>query len=248
MHSILHALLQRVGLASSEVKDYRRFLFDELQARLEGRKPDRILEIGPKDGKDTRRLLSLEPGQLTLVDLPRLYEHNQKWLAELDASKIDYLSANLMYSEEAAKLDPFDIVWCTGVLYHNPEQLRMIRKLHDLLVPGGWLVLESATARVYPGLRNVNCVEVIWPPSEELKRKYSISMNITHLPSAKAMESWLQMVGFEDVARSGCHRYVSRALHKGRAAYLARKPDTPRDGAYYSLGESEEGYLIGKSL
>ena len=88
MKTLLRGLLQRVGLDSSESKDYRRFLFDELKERLDGTKPRRILEIGPKDGRDIRRLLTLDPGALTLVDLPRLYEHNQKWLGDLDNFKI----------------------------------------------------------------------------------------------------------------------------------------------------------------
>src|SRR3989442_11286959 len=37
----------------------------------------------------------------------------------------------------SSRLEPFDVVWCTGVLYHNPEQLRMVRRLSDLLKPGG---------------------------------------------------------------------------------------------------------------
>jgi len=33
-------------------------------------RPARILEIGPKDGEDTQRLLTLTPDHLTLLDLP----------------------------------------------------------------------------------------------------------------------------------------------------------------------------------
>ena len=38
-----------------------------------------------------------------------------------------------MYDPVVKQLERFDCVWCTGVLYHNPEQLRMIKKLCDLL-------------------------------------------------------------------------------------------------------------------
>jgi len=50
----------------------------------------RILEIGPKDGRDTRRLLELEPDELVLVDLPRMKETNERWLRELGSSRIRY--------------------------------------------------------------------------------------------------------------------------------------------------------------
>jgi SAM-dependent methyltransferase len=226
--------------------DYRAHLFDELVAYLGGRRATRILEIGPKDGLDTQRLLRLDPERLVLLDLPRLEASNRAWLSRLDTSRIEYVSANVMYSTVVNALEPFDVVWCTGVLYHNPEQLRMVRRLADLLKPGGVLVLESATTR-RRRLRRANCVEVLYPPSERAKRKYHVSFNITHLPSARAMESWLTMVGLERVVRAGCHRRVSRGLAHARAAYLATRPLEPRPALYYALA-GDDGYELGKAL
>jgi len=225
--------------------DYRAALFEELRAYLNGVRPARILEIGPKDGHDTRRLLQLKPDMLTLIDLPRMKEVNEKWLREIDASCIQYISDNFMYSELVETLEPYDCIWCTGVLYHNPEQLRMVKKLYDLLKPGGVLVLESATART-PRLRKSNCVEIIYPPSEEMKKKYHVSMNITHLPSARAMASWMGMVGFQNIVLSSCHRKVSRALARARAALLGAKPLQPVAGTYYNFA-GDKGFIVGKA-
>src|SRR5262249_5795041 len=222
--------------------DYRAYLFEELVGYLDGRRPKRVLEIGPKDGQDTQRLLTLDPERLTLLDLPRLEASNRVWLERIRTSRVEYVSATLMYSEAVSRLEPFDVVWCTGVLYHTPEQLRMVRRLADLVKPGGALVLESATTR-RPRLRAANCVEVLYPPSEAAKRKY----HVTHLPSAKAIESWLAMVGLDRIVRASCHRRVSRDLALARAAYLATPPLTPRASLYYALAEGE-GYEIGKSL
>jgi SAM-dependent methyltransferase len=238
--------VQRRLLGGPPPGDYRVYLFQELMAYLAGRRPKRVLEIGPKDGEDTQRLLTLDPERLMLLDLPRLEASNRVWLDRIRTSRIEYVSANLMYSEAMCRLEPFDVVWCTGVLYHNPEQLRMVRRLADLAKPGGVLVLESATTR-RPRLRAANCVEVLYPPSEAAKRKYHVSMNITHLPSAKAIESWLAMVGLERIVRASCHRRVSRDLALARAAYLATRPLAPRASLYYALAEGE-GYEIGKSL
>ena len=226
--------------------DYRQYLFEDLLGYLAGRRVGRLLEIGAKDGLDTRRLLTLEPKQLTLIDLPRLEESNRVWLQQIDSPKIEYISGNLMYSKLVTMLEPFDLVWCTGVLYHNPEQLRMVRRLYDLLIPGGVLVLESATTRRRQ-FRRGNCVEIIYPPSEEIKRKYHLSLNITHLPSARGISSWLAMVGFERITPSPCHKRVSMRLARARAAYLATKPLDPKVGTYYSF-EGEDGYEIGNAL
>lgn len=224
--------------------DYRAYLFQELKQRLQDHRPRRVLEIGPKDGLDTRRLLGLEPERLTLVDLPRLQAHNAEWLRQLPNDVVEYLSANLMYSHDVLALLPYDLVWCTGVLYHNPEQLRMIRRLYDLLLPGGLLVIETATVR-NERLKDENVVEILHPPSEELRQRNHLSANVTHLPSARAVRSWLEMVGFRDVAESACHREVSRA--RARVAYIARKPFGPQETTYYSL-DGREGFVIGKAL
>jgi len=243
---MIRRLVRRVHgrLSAGGTGDYRQHLFDELKAYLANEVPRRVLEIGPKDGKDTVRLLELRPERLTLVDLPGREESNDPWLRAIASPAVEYVSANIMYSDRVQRLDPFDLVWCTGVLYHNPEQLRMVRRLYDLLRPGGVLVLESATTR-NPRLRGQNCVEILFPPDVELKKKYHVSLNINHLPSALAIRSWLQMVGFTDVQPSGCHRAVSKALARDRAAYVARRPLTAAEGLYYT---ADGGFVIGKAL
>jgi len=245
MRAAVRALAKRILRRGSRV-DYREALFAELCVYLNGTRPARILEIGPKDGHDTRRLLGLDPKTLTLIDLPRMLATNEQWLREMDRSRIEYISANFMYSEAVQTLDPYDCIWCTGVLYHNPEQLRMIRRLWDLLKPGGVLVLESAVTRRRT-LRDENCVEIIYPPSEAIKRKYHLSLNITHLPSSRAIASWLAMTGFEDVSRAHFGHKVSAALARARTAFLARKPLAPKVGRYYAV-HGDVGFEIGGAL
>ena len=60
-------------------------------------------------------------------------------------------------------LGKFRLIWCTGVLYHNAEQLRFLRKLFNLLEDDGYLVLESATLRLSAKLRQGNYVEIFYP-------------------------------------------------------------------------------------
>lgn len=80
-----------------------------------------------------------------------------------------------------------------------------------------------------------------------MKRTYHVSLNITHLPSAQAIESWLMMVGLERVVRAGCHRRVSRALVHARAAFLATRPLAPRPALYCALAGGD-GHELGKAL
>ncbi len=224
--------------------DYRAYLFEELVARLAGAPVSRVLEIGPRDGEDTHRLLGLGPEMLTLIDLPDKREQVERMVGRLGANNVELIVGNLMYDDWIEGRDAYDVVWCTGVLYHNPEQLRMLRRLFDLTRPGGYLVLESATAR-RRRLRNENCVEIWYPPQEAPKRKHHVSLNISHMPSRRAIQSWMEMVGFEDVVRSRCHRRVGLGLAASRAAYLGRRPGDGRAGIYYAHAGLD--YEIGKA-
>jgi hypothetical protein len=230
-------------LLGPPAKDYRGHLFDELVVRLAGKRPARILEIGPKDGFDTARLLSLKPDQLLMIDLADKAANNDIWYPKLARPGVELRYGNFMYEPWVEDLEPFDIVWCTGVLYHNPEQLRMIARLFDLTRLGGLMVLESATAR-RRFLGNENCVELWYPPPEgATKKKYHISSNVTHLPSRKAIESWMSMVGFVDNRLSNAHRLQGRKLARTRAAFIAERGANP--GSYY--GVRGHDFQIGKA-
>lgn len=224
--------------------DYRELLFQDLRTRLAGRRPSRILEIGPRDGEDTKRLLSLNPDSLVLVDLPDKETRVRQWLGTLNAPEVEFIVGNIMYDENCATLAPFDVVWCTGVLYHNPEQLRMIKRLFDLTCKAGVLVIESATAR-RRHLRDDNCVEIWYGVPKETHSTHHVSVNVTHLPSWQAIQSWLGMVGFEDIRRADCLRRVLRKLGRDRAAFIARRPEHEVSAAYYAIAGLD--YQIGKA-
>lgn len=174
-----------------------RMVFDRLSRDgvLAGLASPRIVEIGPKHGEDSVLLASLRPSELVLVDLPEKREEIDRWLPSLaERAPVRLVEANLLYlaPDELAALGRFDLVWCLGVLYHNVEQLRLLRRLHTLCAPGGLVVVETATTRnVLLSRRNV--VELHWP------RPYRGTQTVTHLPSRRAVASWLEMVGFADV-------------------------------------------------
>lgn len=214
--------------------DYRSFLFEDLKRRLGGKKPRRILEIGPRDGEDTRRLASLGADKIILVDLANQKSKIEGWLPTLGGAPIELVIGNFMYDDSFNKIEPFDVVWCTGVLYHNPEQLRFIRQLFDVTSPEGLLVIETATAR-RSATRNENCVEIWFPPDKPASREVHLSVNITHLPSARAVDSWLHMIGFSDIERSRCHRRVSRSLAADRVAFTATRKSEGEIGIYYGV-------------
>lgn len=240
----LRALYRRFVPADAEPLMYRVHLFEELLT-LAGRdrfRGTRILEIGPRDGLDSKRLAALQPAELVMIELPEKHGVTAPWLSGIDCPK-RYIEANLMYMPRAEleALGRFDLVWCTGVLYHNAEQLRMLRRLFALLQPGGHLVLESATLRGSRRLRAQPIVQVYFPET------YRNTGTITHMPTAAAIRAWLGMAGFEKVQDSRCFDKSNRDVASGRMACIATKKDDGDGAVYYGKSGLNPDYRLGEA-
>ncbi len=231
--------------AAEEPLMYRTHLFQEL-LNLSGEDSfadKRILEIGPRDGLDSLRLSSLKPEELVMIDLPEKQSVTASWLPEI-ACPHRYIEANFMYMPEAEikSLGSFDLIWCTGVLYHNAEQMRFLRKLFKLLRGGGYLVLESATLRSPWWLRKGNYVQIHYPNT------YRNTGTITHFPTALAIKSWLRMVGFEDLHDSDCFNHEDKGIRHQRMACIAKKISESDGDVYYGKSGLNPKYLFGDSI
>jgi 2-polyprenyl-3-methyl-5-hydroxy-6-metoxy-1,4-benzoquinol methylase len=217
----------------------RRVVFDHLQRSgfLERFAGGRILEIGPKHGEDSRLLAGLQPAELVLLDLPEKQEQVAGWLPEVEAvCPARFVTGNLLYLAEGqrAELGTFDLVWCLGVVYHNVEQLRLMRRLFHLTNPEGAVVVESATTRD-TSLADKNVVEVHWPDL------YRGQRTITHLPSRLALKSWLEMVGYADVRLEDVY---SRYTAWQRAVLTGFRPLEPSPYLSY-VGEAALPWVAG---
>ena len=222
--------------------EYRDHLFEEVQLNYPNKfNNKRILEIGPRDGLDTFRLEELKPSEIVIMDLPNRTQENLEWMKTLK-TKHTYIEDNFMYmkNEDYENLGKFDLIWFTGVLYHNPEQLRFIFKLYQRLNYGGILVLESSTIRSL-FLRNKNVVQIHYP------KTYRDTQTISHLPSRKSIKSWLKMVGFSKIIDSDCFNYENINLRNKRYACIAEKNNSERAKGYYSKEFGDDSYLIGGS-
>jgi SAM-dependent methyltransferase len=205
---------------------------------LDGLKGARILEIGPKHGEDSVLLASLEPLELVLVELPEKTEQLRSWLPRL-ACRTTHVEGNLLYLPPSTmeRLGRFDLVWCLGVLYHNVEQLRLLRTLFRLTADEGRVVIESATTR-NAALADLNVVELHWP------RTYRELPTITHLPSRRAIQSWMEMVGFTEVELRSVY---SRELASQRAVITARRSKASKPYVSYGTDGSNPEYVAGES-
>lgn len=225
---------------------YRAYLFKELLSISEYKQEffeKRILEIGPKDGLDSKRLSSLQPKELVMIDLPEKQTSIKKWVSEMQCPS-KYIEENLMYMpyEDYMSLGKFDLIWCTGVLYHNAEQLRLLRKLYKLLNKGGYLVLENATLRPAKELQDRLYVEIHYPQT------CRNTGTITHLPSAGAIKAWLQMTGFQEIFDSTCFEKENKDLIGQHYACISRKTNEDDADIYYGKSGLNLAYKFGDSV
>ncbi len=220
---------------------YRYYLFEELKDiyGLDSFQNKKVLEIGSKDGEDTLRLESLNPSSITILDLPLLQNekhHLNKYYNEflkpnLDKlnvkSKLIFSNFNYMKKKEYDELGKFDLIWCTGVLYHNPEQLKMLKKIYNLLNDGGVLVLETATTR-----------------NNKLSKQTAIEIEAGgqyYFPTKKAVNLMLKMVGFSEIYQSKCFNKENYNKNNIRFAAIAKKHQDDFEGIYrekYKYGEA----------
>ena len=222
---------------------YRKYLFDELLSNFDKDqfKNKRFLEIGPKDGDDTQRLRELNPKEYIMFDLPDKGNFNSQWTDSLKNNE-KLIIKNFLYltKSEYEDLGKFDLIYFTGVLYHNPEQLRFIKRLYNQLNIDGVLVLESATIRK-KALRNTNVVQVWYPET------YRNTTTITHLPSKKAIKSWLRMAGFSKIIDSNCYSFENYNVINTRYACIAQKQENDQEAVYYDKQIENSEYIIGGS-
>lgn len=221
--------------------DYRHYLFQDLLKNygknyFENKK---VLEIGPRDGEDTLRLDTLKPSHISLIDLPIIQDEthhsNYYWenymkenLKKLK-TPYDFFLNNFHYmsNKELKDLGKFDLVWFTGILYHNPEQLRLLKKIFKILNDGGVVVIETAITRNWK-ISNQTAIEIV------ADGQY-------HFPTKKGLLQMLKMVGFSEVLISNCYDYENYNKKNIRLALTAKKLSSDTEGKYrniYNYGEA----------
>jgi methyltransferase family protein len=71
------------------------------------------------------------------------------------SSEIAYVQGDLHDPDDVRELGTFDVVWCTGVVYHSPNPYLQLSHLRSLTEQ--WLVLGSEVIPEVPGIENA-CV------------------------------------------------------------------------------------------
>lgn len=147
-----------------------------------------ILDVGCGNGYHCWRMLG-EKAKFVLGIDP-----SQKFLAQFSIIKkylgkqaVHLLPLGIEDMPDDTGKQGFDSVFSMGVLYHRKSPINHLYELKNLLRPKGELILETL---VIEGDEN----QVLLP-----KGRYAQMRNVWFLPSAKALENWLDKCGFKNI-------------------------------------------------
>lgn len=172
----------------------------------------RILEVGPKYGVHALWIdEQLAPSELVFSDFASDQHLHAKWVDSL-ASPHRFVYGDLREARELLELEPFDLVFFLGVLYHSIHHLPLLGMLNRVTKPGGTMLFETTIDS-----RPDAVLRLRWPP-ETGKAKA--------IPSVQAVRLELAWTGWRKVTRfTGYRPGTSEAL------FLCEKTEELREGA-----------------
>jgi len=171
----------------------------------------RILEVGPKYGVHARWIdANLEPSELVFSDFAADEHLHAKWVGDL-RSPHRFVYGDLREARELLELEPFDLVFFLGVLYHSIHHLPLLGMLNRVTKLGGTMLFETTVDS-----RPDAVVRLRWPENGKAKG----------VPSIQAVRLELAWTGWRKVRRfTGYRPGTSEAL------FLCENTDELREGA-----------------
>ena len=172
----------------------------------------RVLEVGPKYGVHSLWLdRELEPSELVFSDFEADRHLHDRWVGDL-RSRHRFAYGDLREARELRGLEPFDLVFFLGVLYHSIHHLPLLAMLNHVTRSGGTMLFETT---IDP--RPDAVLRLRWPP-ESGKAKA--------VPSLQAVRLELAWTGWRKVTRFTDYRPGT-----SEALFLCEKTDELADGA-----------------
>jgi SAM-dependent methyltransferase len=170
----------------------------------------RVLEVGPKYGVHARWIdRELQPSELVFSDFESDRHLHAEWVGSLERPH-RFVYGDLREARELLELEPFDLVFFLGVLYHSIHHLPLLGMLNRVTKPGGTMLFETT---VDP--RPDALVRLRWPTNGKAKG----------VPTIQAARLELAWTGWRKVIRFTDYRPGS-----SEALFLCEKTDELRPG------------------
>lgn len=117
--------------------DERGRAFHELLARVDSRRPARVVDLGCGDGALTATLADRWPGATVLG-----VDSSESMLAQAAARGAARLSFELGTVEDWRPAAPVDVLVSNAALHWVPDHASQLRRLAESVAPGGWLAVQ----------------------------------------------------------------------------------------------------------
>lgn len=159
----------------------------------------RVLDVGSSNGYYLMRMLPAGPRSVLGIEPYWVYYYQYRLLEHFARDPhmccLPLHLADLKGIEKA-----FDTVFCMGVLYHSRSPSELLAQLHDLLVPGGELILETLI---------IEGDGILHP-----RKRYAGMRNIYAIPSVNHLVDWLKSTGFKAIRCIDITRTTLAEQHK----------------------------------
>lgn len=157
-------------------------------------------DVGCNNGYYLYRMLAESPAKLVGFDPSALYYSQFRFLERFFHSGIRY---ELLGVEHLAFYEePFDTLFCLGVLYHRSDPVATLKSLRKGLKKGGELFLDTFMIEGEE--------EVCLTPAG----RYSKIPNIYFIPTISALKNWCHRAGFGEVEVLAVRRTDTREQRK----------------------------------
>ena len=163
----------------------------------------RVLDIGSSCGYYMFRLAAEQPALILGIEPFLNFYFQFLALSRYQAfSRVHSLPLKL--EEMPAMRRCFDTVLCMGILYHRRSPLDTLLQIHQLMVPGGQLVLETL---ILEGDGEV----ALFP-----QKRYAKMNNIFFIPTIACLTHWLTRSGFAHIRCVDVSRTTVKEQRKTR--------------------------------
>jgi SAM-dependent methyltransferase len=173
-------------------------------------KGKRVLDIGCRDGAMSFASETMEAGEIVAID-NSLPEGLTEFLIPIKNSKIRCLQYNVN-DLSRNKFGEFDIILFPGVLYHLRYPIWSLRRIADVLKPGGTLILEGGFIEGFGDLPILFCPIGTDSPFEITSVTFFNEAGITDT---------LMSLGFSDIQLHDTYSHTF--TEQGEIDYLSEK-------------------------
>jgi tRNA (mo5U34)-methyltransferase len=186
----------------------------------------RVLDVGCNAGFDTFYLSTMGASEVVGIEPVSLFYSQALFLWSLyHCPNVRFFKTGWQGLKDSF-LGTFDLINCTGIIYHEPHPMLLVEALFDLLAPGGKLVLES------------HVTMDLDMKAYFVAEKFLGDISWYWIPSVPTLDAILRSYGFEDIVLrshfAAPTNNVEDPTHTaeghpagGRAFFTATKPLAP---------------------